>query len=508
MNGALVLRVCGAVLPLLYDPQLPGLVPPPDPEPFDPVDWAYFQFSSAELGDRRRTHRLVTVAAQAAAHPSGSLPQQTTSWADCKAAYGLFSHPKVSFERVCETHWQQTQQRDPGTYLLLEDTTEINFGGKRQIAGATQLGNGSGLGFLLHSALCASPDTEEVYGLAGQRIHYRQPTPAGESYSQRLKRADRESCVWINLIDQIGAAPAAVHWVHVLDRGGDNFEVFCHIRTHGGDAVVRASSMQRHVVTATGDKQPLAQYLQQLPSAGSYVLHLRARKDQPARDATLEVRFGSLTMPRPTTCSAYAKTQAPLTLQVVWVRETQAPKGVTPIAWVLYTTLPVSNFAEAQRIIGYYEKRWLIEEWHKALKTGCGAEQRQLKRAQALEALVGLLGIVAVRLLRLRALARTQPECPALTVVPALYVVVLQGLRGKAGAVWTVRDFFRALAQEGGFLCRKGDGEPGWQTIWRGWESLQRAVRGYQVAQRALGTKLRIYQDHQGDSQGQVDNQG
>ncbi len=108
--------------------------------------------------------------------------------------------------------------------------------------------------------------------------------------------------------------------------------------------------------------------------------------------------------------------------------------------------------------------------------------------AGRLEPLVGVLGVVAVRLLQLRALARSQPDRAALEVVPRLYVQVLQRLRkAKAGVSWTVRQFFQALAKQGGFLGRKGDGEPGWQTIWRGWEKLHWAVRGARIAKEIEG---------------------
>ncbi len=134
-------------------------------------------------------------------------------------------------------------------------------------------------------------------------------------------------------------------------------------------------------------------------------------------------------------------------------------------------------------MVGYYEKRWLIEEWHKALKSGCQVTQRQLHTAARLEALVGLLGVEAVRLLQLRALARTEPERPAEGLVPAGAVRLLWRVRRLTVAVSaTVGRFFRELAKLGGFLGRKGDGEPGWTTIWRGWEKLHLMLRGAELA--------------------------
>ena len=455
----------------------------PDPPIAEPADWAEYHFGDADLRDCRRTRRLVTYAAQAAADPSGSIPQQTGGdWADTKAAYTLFDNDHVTFTAVCTPHGQQTRQTAPGCYLVLGDTTEVDFGGHRDLADARALGNGSGRGFLLHSALLVGADTEEVFGLAGQVIHYRQPAPPKESAAQRRQR-DRESMVWTQVIDAVGRPPAGATWVHVLDRGGDNFEVFCHARQQQTDCVIRASCLHRKVETAEGLRLELRQLLAGLPLAGTYQLVLRARPKQPARTATLAVRYGSLVMPRPRALSPYARQQAPVALQVVWVQEQQPPSGTAGLSWVLYTTLPVTSYEEAVRCVAYYERRWVIEEWHKALKAGCQAERRQLHLAERLEPLLGVLGVVAVRLLQLRALARTQPQRLASDCVPWEYVRVLQRLRkAKAGVSWTVAKFFAEVAKLGGFLGRKRDGEPGWQAIWDGWEKLQWVVRGVRLA--------------------------
>jgi hypothetical protein len=269
----------------------------------------------------------------------------------------------------------------------------------------------------------------------------------------------------------------------VLDRGADNFEVFCHVRQQQTDCVVRASCLHRKVETQQGLRRELREILATLPLAGSYPLPLRARSQQAARTATLEVRYGTVVMPRPRVTSAYMRQQAPVTLQVVWVQERQPPRGTAGISWVLYTTLAVSSYEEALRIVRYYERRWLIEEWHKALKTGCQAEGRQLALSSRLEPLIGVLGVVAVRLLQLRGVARSQPDRRAEECVPVEYVRVLRALcRAKAGVIWTVAKFFRELAKLGGFLGRKHDREPGWQVIWAGWEKLQWVVRGARLA--------------------------
>jgi hypothetical protein len=458
----------------------------------DTQTWAEEQFGQCDLKDKRRTQRLVHLANQVLCHPSGSLPEQTAEMADLKAAYRLFSCQDVTFEAIAGPHWEQTRRRLPGTYLVLSDTTELDFGIQRKIADMGQTGNGGGWGFLLHSALVVTAEGEEVLGLAGQKIRYRQRKPKKENTAQRLAR-DRESELWGQVIDQVGPPPEGVRWVHVMDRGADHFEVYCHCQQQRSEWVVRVTQRQRNIIAPDGRRLPLQAYLKTLPLAGTYELELRARGQsrehgpQPARTAKVELRFGALHMPVPNERSPYVKrlSPAPIAMWVVHAVEVDAPAGVEPIEWILLTSLPVKSFEDAWLVLGYYEKRWLIEEWHKALKTGCRVERRQLKTKQRLERITGLLSVVSVRLLQLKSAARTTPNRPASQVVPKRWIAMLQAARKKArrSTVVTIGEFYRELAKLGGFLGRKSDGEPGWITIWRGWQKLYLLVRGAELAE-------------------------
>jgi hypothetical protein len=459
--------------------------------------WAEEQFGQCDLKDERRTRRLVRVAADALTHPAGSLPEQTTDAADLKAVYRLFGCEDVTFEDIVGPHWAQTRRRPPGVYLLLNDTTEVDFGIRRKLRGMGPTGNGGGWGFLLHSALLVSGEGEAVFGLAGQKIRYRKPAPKKENSTQRLKR-DRESLLWGQVIDQVGPAAEGVRWVHVMDRGADNFEVYCHCRQQQADWVVRVTQKQRAVVVPDGQTTPLKRYLQTLSSCGNYELRLRARaaqpkrggkparKAQPARTAKVEVRFGPLMMPFPKQKSPYLKGLPPLPIAMwaVHAVEVDPPKDVEQVEWILLTSLPVASFDDAWRILEYYEKRWLIEEYHKALKTGCRVESRQLQSKEGLERITGLLSVVAVRLLQLKSAARTNPASPARNLVPLHWIKMLLAARKKSKltVAMTIREFYREVAKLGGFLGRKSDGEPGWITIWRGWQKLYLFIHGAELA--------------------------
>src|SRR5207248_3223620 len=163
--------------------------------------WATQQFGGCDLGDARRTKRLVKYAAQVAARPDASTPQQTKGWADCKAAYRLFSREETTFEAVAHPHWKQTRACPPGTYLLIGDTTEIEFGIWRNVSGLGPTGNGGGRGFLLHSALMVDAHSEAIVGLAGQAIHHRQPRSKGDT-KYKILQGPRESDIWGRVIEE------------------------------------------------------------------------------------------------------------------------------------------------------------------------------------------------------------------------------------------------------------------------------------------------------------------
>ena len=171
-----------------------------------------------------------------------------------------------------------------------------------------------------------------------------------------------------------------------------------------------------------------------------------------------------------------------LDLNVVEVRELAPPSGVKPLYWLLLTSLPCTTWEEVQRVIGRYTARWLVEEYHKALKTGTGVEDSQLERAYRLESLIAVLALVAVRLLNAKLLARA---CPDQRVDRQSFGVeafaILEAKFGKPKGGWTCGRVLIAVARLGGFLARRHDGWPGWQTIWRGWHRLMWMCQGLEI---------------------------
>lgn len=457
-------------------------------------EWANATFGKCQLGDKRRNKRLIKLAQQTAERPDGSTPEQTESWADCKAAYRLFDEPDVTFDAIVQPHCEQTRAscRSGDVKLIINDTTEVDYGVHRRVSGLGPTGNGLGQGFFLHSALMLDAKDGTVDGLAGQILFYRKPKSKKKvAKNTRRRSADRESVVWGNLVDQVGPAPSGVKWVHVDDRGADDFEVFCRIQAQGNSCVIRAARLNRKILTTDGHRMRLKSLLEQLPCQKTIELNVPATDKTSKRIATLELRFSELQMPVPAVKTPWLQEHCPcepLRLWVVELREINAPKEVAPLRWVLYTMEEVTTIADAETVINWYEQRPTIEDYHKALKTGCRVESRYYETGARLERVTGMLSIVAVRLLQLKTAARETPNRPAVEVAPKQWVTLVQLARKKpVNPDMTVRDFLRAIAGLGGHLGRKCDGEPGWITIWRGFEKLMLIVRGTESLAKKCG---------------------
>jgi hypothetical protein len=455
-----------------------------------PAQWAQTEFALAELGDRRRTQRLVKMATALAQSPGGTLPQAFPEWKELKGAYRFLSQPQASYERILAPHWAQTRRacQESGEYLLLEDTTELDYTGH----GATQdlgfIGDGRGRGLLLHSTLAVRVEAwtleqrpeGTVLGLLGQECWTRQGPPGKkrrETWRQRVSRP-RESQRWARVLEAVGGPPAGSQWIFITDREADFYEPVERCQRHRVDFIIRGYR-DRALVDQT---EHLQAAVAQAPVRGTMTVALRARPGQAARTATVEVRTATVRAQGP---ERRGGPLPALTLHVVEVREVAAPAGAEPLHWLLLTSLPCTHWAAVRRIVGRYAARWWVEEYHKALKTGVGVEDSQLERAYRLESLVAVLAVVAVRLLNAKWLARGRPDEPVDEAVFGPEALAILAVRfGRPSSGWTHRSVLVAVARLGGFLARRHDGQPGWQTIWRGWQRLMWMCQGVETLQQ------------------------
>jgi hypothetical protein len=463
-----------------------------------PFDFGYTHFGSARLGDRRRTRRLVQAADQIVQRPDQTLPHKLANPAALDGFYRLMNRPETTHQAVFAPHRQRTLDamgRHPGVVLILNDGTELDYTGKKSLTMLGRIGNGSCRGYLCHQSLAVTAEAGDVLGLANQILHRRADVVAGEKRGERRRRADRESRLWCRGAEAIGPPPDGARWVHVCDRGGDTFEALETLLRLGG-LVVRSSTSRAVVIghDPDGRRAALHEYARQLPSLGTHVVTVSGRPAdrkgrtrrpaQPARQA--EVRLAAApVLVLPPDCRRGEHGDEPLPLWVVHVREQHPPAGAEALEWLLLTDEPVTDLAGASRVQSWYEKRWIIEEFHKAQKTGCRIENPQFTTEEALQPTIALLSVVAVFLLTLRDLAE-RPDAqtrPAREVLDPLTVDTLCCWRhSRPRADWSVHDFVLALGRLGGHQNRKGDGMPGWLTLWRGWQALQNMLLGVRAS--------------------------
>jgi transposase-like protein/transposase Tn5 family protein len=452
--------------------------------------WAREQFGLVDLGDKRRTERAVKLAESAALAATSSLPNMCGAWKNAKAAYRLLDRKPVTFQRLSESHRRLTLESAArcAVALHVSDTTTLSFAYRAaQDLGPTG-SSGRGRGMLLHSTLAVDVSggidaTPEVLGLSAQQLWARETSSAPAV----------ESSKWPTAIEAVGTPPSQSRWVHVGDCESDCWEAMESCRSRQMGFALRACQDRRVIAGHDpADEQAAQGLLWELlaarPALGGKYLWVRGRPGREPRWAKLLVSAMPLTLLPPKNWSdkAHRKDQPkpqPLICWAVRVWEIDAPEGVEPIEWVILTDTPVTDLETALLVAFWYSCRWLIEEYHKCLKTGCRAEARQLETADRLGALLGILTVVAVRLLQLKHQARCNPQRPARQVVPKEHVKVLAAHRGLRQDM-TAHQFWREVAQLGGFLGRKGDGDPGWLTLWRGWQKLDLLVAGAEVGRK------------------------
>lgn len=450
--------------------------------------WAEHTFGTTALGDKRRVPRAVQLAAAMLTNPAASLPRQLASRAELTAAYQLLHEPDVTHTALLTPHWQQTreQARQHPVVLMSADTTLLDYSHHRKTDGLGPIGNGTGRGYLVHSVLALLPHPRQVLGLAHQIPFVPQPKITGETVRQMQARR-RQTDVWTDAVEAIGAPPAGVCWVHVGDRGSDVFRFLATCLARQCAFLVRAAKNRRAETAEDagdeGETDAVIGYLFPLirgwQGKAQRTLRVPASHGTPARDAAVQITWGPIRLLPPRQEKGYE----PITAWAVRVWEETPPTGIKePLEWILLTSLVTESEEQAWERVAQYACRWTNEEYHSCLKTGCALEQRHLGDHPALERMLALCAPVAIQLLQLRDLARIEPERPATEVMGPEMVAVVSAMSQVPSAGMTVGDFCRAVARRGGYLGRTGDGPPGWKTLWRGWYDVQRILEGVRLA--------------------------
>ena len=451
--------------------------------------WAANVAAQADLPDKRLNTRLAQVLATLAAQPLDSIPQACGSFSQAKATYSFFSNPRFGVAELLRPLVAVTIEscRRLPVILAIQDTTSLNFSTLRHTTGLGPVNDSSrAQGLHLHTTLAVRDDGLPL-GMLHQTCWSRPPDQAAAAERRNCPIEEKESNKWLLGIDAADAAcqllPAEQRprLVHVMDREGDIHEVLQHLTDLDHDAVIRCAQNR----SVAGPLDHAHQAVAAAPLAGVHTLVVPAAHGQPSRRASLELRAAALTI---TPDLKKHPQRRPVTWTLVEAREGQAPAGVAPLHWLLWTTEPAQTLAEILEVLRLYKLRWKIEDFHLTLKSGCRAEALELESAVRLTKAVTLYSAVAARILTLRDCARLEPDAPCTTILSNdAWRVLWRRFTKQALLVDTpaptVRQALLWIGRLGGHLGRKRDGLPGVRTLWRGWRDLSLLVIGYRAAQ-------------------------
>ncbi len=444
-----------------------------------PKDWPEEELAQADLGDRRLARRLVSILRDFYARPQANIPQACQTRAKTKATYRFLEHPEMTLDKILHSHYEATLDRLRGEKIVLaiQDTTSLNYATHPATENLGPIDNrpDKGLGLLLHDTLAFSPAGIPL-GLIDVQCWARD----GEDFGKKRRRHElpieqKESHKWLVSFRKTAQAqqryPQST-FVSIGDREADIYELFelalRESASGGPQLLVRAI----HDRLLGEDQGHLWERVARQEVSGIQEVRIPRKGNRPARVARLEVRFAQVSLKPPHRKSSLRD----LTVWAVLAREISPPEGVDPVEWLLLTTMEVTTFEQAVEKLAWYTVRWGIEVYHRTLKSGCKIEERQLGTADRIETCLAIDMVVAWRIVYLTRLGRDTPEVPC--------TVYFEEAEWKALTTYitqtpvppertpTLREATRAVASLGGFLGRKGDGEPGTKSLWIGLQRL------------------------------------
>ena len=442
------------------------------------ISWTVEEFSKVNLGDKRLDKRCQKIASDLEQQPTDPINQACEDWTDTKAAYRFFDNSKVTPDRIISVHSRRTVKRMKKHALVLavQDTSFLNYTHHPQTEGLGEIGKKEQQqrGFGLHTTLAVTPQGQPL-GVLAQQFFER---PIGEpshtaAELHKLPIEEKESYRWLAAFQKtIELTPEGVQVVTVCDREADIYEMFVMAQEQRADLLVRANTDRR----LDEETKHLWAKVESQKKAGELTVDIIGNDKRGARQATVSIRYCTVKFQPP--WRPQQKKLPSVTLTAILVREENPPANIKePIEWLLLTNTTVKNFHQAAQVIEWYCCRWQIEVFHKIIKSGCRVEDCRLQTAARLKNYIALMCVVAWRLQWLTYINRTDPLSPCTTVLTtiewqALYMRIHK-TSALPKAIPSTHQAIRWIAQLGGFLGRKSDGEPGIVVIWRGWKRLQ-----------------------------------
>lgn len=436
-------------------------------------NWIQEEISNCKMSDKRLNNRLESILETLSRDPQKSIPNNCKVWSETQATYRFLSNESVTANDILQGHSQATVNRVKGqpVVLVAQDTTFINLAteDRKKEMGTLVCKNKNE--FLLHPSVVFTPERTNL-GVLHHTLWKRPEGNAADRYHTPIE--EKESYRWITSY-QMSCRLQKQHpetlVINIGDRESDIYELFLENEKTEIDAraeyIIRAKS-NRLVETDDEENSYLWNEMYAQASAGTYQLPLQRTKYRREREATFELRFKEVTF---TQGRRKGGNLRPVSVYAVFAKEINQPEGEKAITWMLLTSLPVETLEQAQTIVGWYRARWEIEIYFRVLKSGCKVEELRLEKDERVEKAFAIYMIIAWRLHNMTMLAREKPDAPCNEVFDEKEWQLIYTLqkKEKPTSVPTIKELARLLAMRGGFLARKGDGDPGAETIWRGY---------------------------------------
>lgn len=448
------------------------------------------EFRGASVPDRRLENRISAVVEALASNTDSSFPTAMGSPKALEGLYRLLNNPRVQHEVLFEQHAANTAARalQLDDKLVVHDTTTFKF----PHLSPHELGESTTgkAGFFGHVSLVLNGDLSRCpMGVVALQTIHRDPARPRRYLSgpECAKLVDRESDRWLEGVVQSEQRLGQAGVVHVMDREGDSYALYAKLLQRGSRFVIRGDD---RTCKFEGETTRVQEALSRQQVVVERDVELARRKNSTTAPASVRAeREPRLTKLAIAGCRVELKRSMGLkdpfpktiALNVVRVFELEPPESVQPIEWLIVTTEPIDTAHQLLRIVDIYRNRWVIEEFFKALKTGCLYEERHLEEREALLTALVLFLPIACQLLWLRSRSRAEPEAPADQLISELQLKVVRKFSDfKLPDRPTIRQVVWAIASMGGHL--KHNGEPGWQTLGRGWRRLLELEDGWRAA--------------------------
>lgn len=461
------------------------------------------EFAALSLGDKRLEVRARTTLEALATRPSAGAPQ-VLSDAELEGYYRFVNNDRVTFEALLGAHVAATVQRSKGLerVVVAHDTTDFRFSDEVAREGLGPMDNG-GQGFYAHLSLALGPARQALGVVAVEPWTRSSRVSNGQTQGERYADPAKESLRWMRAVRRVEQTFASgPRLVHVMDREGDDYDILCQLVSHDLAFVIRAGHDRR----LPGEDGRLKAFARQLEvrcmrgaALGSRRKNRPARQQKPypprdAREAVLSFAAETVTLHRPERSRAE---RGEITVNLVHVHEPAPPPDCEAVEWFLLTSEPIATEEQILQIVDDYRSRWVIEEYFKALKTGCAYEKRQHETKDALLNALGIFIPIAWSLLNLRTLSRSVAASgrPATEVLTPTQLQILRlESKGKLSATPTLREAVLLMARLFGGLQRS-NGDPGWLSLGVAFERLLTIETGWRLAARFFTAEARERSD-------------